>query len=74
MFQHIDQHSRVQEYLSGVREQARVAALVRRNRPPQHAAAVKEPRCLRAQVAALFRTLSEWLEPAPARSPSPDPR
>ncbi len=72
MFQHIDQHSRVQEYLGGVREQARVDALVRRSRSPRHATAmVTGPRRLRAQVAALFRTLSEWLEPATEQCPDP---
>lgn len=72
MFNEHDQHSRVQEYLSGVREEARVDALVRRSRRPQHAAAtVKAPRRLRAQVAALFRSLSEWLEPATEQCPDP---
>ena len=51
--------------LSDIREQARLDALVRRRRPLRHAAATTGPRRLRAQVTALFRTLSEWLEPAP---------
>lgn len=72
MFQHIDQHSRLQEYLEGVREQARLDALIRRSRPPRHATAtVTGLRRLRAQMAALFRTLSEWLEPAPEQCPDP---
>lgn len=72
MFNEFGHHSRVQEYLEGVREQARADALVRRSRRPEHAAAtVKEPRRLRAQVAAMFRTLSEWLEPATEQCPDP---
>ena len=72
MFNEFAQHSRIHEYLESVREQARVDALLRRSRPPRHATATVTGPCrLRAQVAALFRTLSEWLEPAPLQSPDP---